>query len=138
MINVVCAVIRDDVGRVFACRRPEGKSLAGKWEFPGGKVEEGEKDVDALKREIAEELGCRIHVGEPIKEVLHDYDDFSIRLLAFQCRLLSENVRPLEHAEVRWVELEVCPSLDWADADVPVWQALLDEQACLGLAVGRS
>lgn len=124
MINVVCAVIRDASGRLLVCQRPAGKALAGKWEFPGGKVETGEEPVDALKREIAEELGCEISVGEQLEAVMHHYPEFSISLTAFLCTMVSGDVHPLEHAEVRWVTLEKCPQLDWAEADIPIWTSL--------------
>ncbi len=125
MINVVCAVIQDSHGRVLACRRPEGKLLAGKWEFPGGKIEQGEQPEHALVREIAEELNCGINAIRQLEVVTHDYETFSIRLIPFLCTMGSEELSPTEHTDVRWVELEECRELDWAAADVPIWSALL-------------
>ena len=125
MINVVCAVIQDGEGRLLVCRRPEGKPLAGKWEFPGGKVEPGEDAAPALCREIFEELVCEIIVGLALPEVEHDYPGFSIRLLPFLCRLKSGQPRAVEHSEICWVKLAQCEALDWTDADVPIWRALL-------------
>ena len=124
MINVVCAVIRDDQNRVLACRRSAGKSTAGKWEFPGGKVEGKERAADALKREIAEELGCRIDVGRQLPAITHHYPEFSIRLTPFLCRLVSGTIELHDHSEYRWLALSECGDLDWAEADVPVWQGL--------------
>ncbi len=124
MINVVCAVIQDEQGRFLACQRPEGKALAGKWEFPGGKVEPQEGPESALHREIIEELGCQVDVGMPLPEVEHHYEEFSIRLKPYLCRILSGDPKPLEHSQQRWLAINDCPSLDWAEADVPIWKHL--------------
>jgi 8-oxo-dGTP diphosphatase len=124
MINVVCAVIRDADGRLLVCQRPEGKALQGKWEFPGGKVEPGEVPELALRREVAEELACEVRVGRALAAVEHHYPECSIRLLPFLCTLRSGEPSAVEHSEVRWVTLSQCTTLDWAEADVPVWQAL--------------
>ncbi len=72
-IDVVCGVILDGEGRCLACRRPEGKHLGGLWEFPGGKVDAGEMPDAALVRELEEELGIRVEVGERLRDVRWDY-----------------------------------------------------------------
>jgi len=124
MVHVVCAVIQDGAGRVLACQRGAAQSHAGKWEFPGGKVEAGELESEALKREIVEELGCEIEVGVALSPVLHRYPDFTIRLQPFLCRLCDgQQPQAQEHAELRWVALTDCGQLDWAEADVPIWRA---------------
>lgn len=124
MINVVCAVIRDEEGKLLVCRRPAGKALAGKWEFPGGKIEPDEDPELALRREIREELACEIGVGLALSEVEHHYPGFSIRLLPFMCCVESGEPAAVEHSEIRWITLADCASLDWASADVPVWRSL--------------
>ena len=130
MIHVVCAVIEDNDGRLLACRRSSEQSMPGKWEFPGGKVEVDENAEDALIREIREELGCAIHVVSRLPWVEHDYPKFSIRLIPYLCRLEGESApQILEHAEMRWITLADCAVLDWADADVPIWLALLNNAA---------
>jgi len=124
MINVVCAVIQDECGRVLACQRGVAQSHAGKWEFPGGKIEAGEEAREALKREIVEELDCQIEVGEALPVVEHRYPNFTIKLQPFLCQLNAENLpQALEHAELRWVTLAECERLDWAEADIPIWSA---------------
>ena len=128
MINVVCALIFDEAGRVLGCRRPAGKAHAGKWEFPGGKIENGESAEAALAREIEEELGCSLSIGAAMTVVTHHYDDVSINLQPFRCTLMSGEVQLLEHAEVRWLALEECGGLEWVEADVPIWQSLLAEK----------
>ncbi|MBK1830560.1 (deoxy)nucleoside triphosphate pyrophosphohydrolase [Verrucomicrobiaceae bacterium R5-34] len=125
MINVVCAVLMDAEGRWLCCQRPEGKSLAGKWEFPGGKIEPGETAPEALRREIEEELGCLVHVQQELSTVEHHYEDFSIRLTPYLC-VLEEGVPVArEHTEIRWVAGTHLAALDWAAADVPIWQEVL-------------
>jgi len=126
MIHVVCAVIEDNDGRLLVCRRSSEQAMAGKWEFPGGKVEVGENAEDALIREIREELGCAIDVASSLPLVEHDYPKFSIRLIPYLCRFEGGSVpQILEHAEMRWVTLADCAALDWAEADVPIWSGLL-------------
>lgn len=126
MINVVCAVVCDEQGRVMACRRGPGQSMAGKWEFPGGKVEPGEGEVAALQRELREELSCELEVGRRMLPVEHRYPDFGIRLIPYHCRRIDAGACQLhEHDALRWVTLDQLAELDWADADVPVWRQLL-------------
>jgi 8-oxo-dGTP diphosphatase len=130
MINVVCAVISDREGRLLACRRSSEQSQAGKWEFPGGKIEAGESAEDALVREIREELGCAIHVSSSLPVVEYRYPEFSIRLIPYFCQLVGgHGPQILEHSEMRWVTLTDCAALDWAEADIPIWSALLTVEA---------
>ena len=124
MFDVVCAVIRDQEGRFLACKRAEGKALAGSWEFPGGKVESDENPQSALQREIMEELACEIEVGEPLPAVEHHYPEYSIRLLPFICSVNRGEPAALEHTKIMWATPEQCRSLHWAPADVPIWTAL--------------
>lgn len=127
MLEVVCAVIRDEEGRVLVCQRPKGKALAGKWEFPGGKVERGEDRKTALQREIMEELACEIEVNGSLPKVEHRDAEYGIRLLPFMCTLNSGVPVALEHSELLWVDPNQCQELEWAPADVPIWQALVSE-----------
>jgi mutator protein MutT len=87
---------------VLITRRPAGKHLAGLWEFPGGKVSPGEDPVDALRREIAEELGVRAAVGEALETIDWRYPDKHVRLLFFRCAVEGEP-RALEGQELAWV-----------------------------------
>jgi 8-oxo-dGTP diphosphatase len=124
MVDVVCGVIEDGAGRYLVCRRPPGKHLGGLWEFPGGKVEDGEAPQEALARELAEELGVRVTVGEALKPVVWSYDRGRIRLLPFFCRITQGEPRPLEHDQLHWCELGGFNILAWAPADVPVLDEL--------------
>ena len=119
-LRVVAAVIRDGE-RYLACRRAAHKDQAGRWEFPGGKVEPGEGDVDALVREIREELGVRIHVGPLLDRTVTGRVD----LASYESRI--EGAVPTastDHDELRWVTAGELESLGWADADLPVVRVL--------------
>jgi 8-oxo-dGTP diphosphatase len=125
MIQVVTAVIEAADGRLLACQRPDGKSLAGKWEFPGGKIEPGESPGDALLRELKEELGITVEITGALTSVPWDYGTFAIELHPFTCRLTGGEPQALEHREIRWCGRDELQSLDWAAADVPILQEWL-------------
>jgi 8-oxo-dGTP diphosphatase len=128
MIEVAAGLILDEAGRLLACRRPEGKHLGGKWEFPGGKVEDGESPAGALVRELEEELGVAVDIGQALTPVVWDYGRGQIRLHPFVCRIVAGELHPHEHEEIRWCEKDDLGGLDWAAADVPVleeWSRLV-------------
>jgi 8-oxo-dGTP diphosphatase len=117
--DVVCAIIEQD-GRFLVARRPAGKHLARKWEFPGGKVEAGESEVEALDRELLEELGVRVKIIERLTPVEHSYPDRSLRLIAFRCRIVNGVPDAGEHEELRWIEIDEAFSYDFPEADLPI------------------
>ena len=121
---VTCAVIVDAAGRVLAALRPRGKSLGGKWEFPGGKLEAGESAAEALKRELHEELSIVAGVGPALAVVSYEYEEFSIELHPFLVEIVEGIPHPHEHEELRWVTMGEAETLDWAAADVPVLDEL--------------
>jgi 8-oxo-dGTP diphosphatase len=125
MIEVVCGVIRGSDGRYLACRRPEGKHLGGMWEFPGGKVEEGEEPSAALVRELREELGVEVTVEGALTAFPWSYDWGTIHLKPFLCRIVAGEPQAIEHQELRWCERECFGELEWAPADIPVFAELL-------------
>jgi 8-oxo-dGTP diphosphatase len=119
-ITVTCAIIEHE-GKVLAARRGAAMSQPLQWEFPGGKVEPGESLPASLAREITEELGVTVAVGERLPVNVHDYGNGKvIRLVPFRCRLLSHTFVLKEHHEVRWLTPAELPGLDWAPADVPI------------------
>lgn len=117
--QVVGAAIVDDSNQVLCAQRGYG-SLKGKWEFPGGKVENNENDVDALKREIREELGIEVNVKELIESNYHEYADFNVNLRVYKCEYISGEINDTEHQSLKWVESKKLEELDWADADKPI------------------
>ena len=122
-INVVGAVIVQD-GVVLCAQRGPAGHLAGLWEFPGGKVEPGETPRAALEREIEEELGCVVEVGDEVTTTVYEYDFGIVTLTTFLCALIAGTPHLTEHAEVLWLPPTQLPELDWAPADVPAVQIL--------------
>ena len=114
-IVVTAAIVADD-DRYFVTRRPKGVHLEGLWEFPGGKIEPGESLAEGLRRELREELGTEVAVGEEVFTVTHDYADRSVELHFLSCRFLNAPV-PLLGQEMRWVAREELRSLVFPPAD---------------------
>ena len=117
--NVVCAIIEID-GRFLIARRPEGRHLERKWEFPGGKAEPGESESDALHRELMEELGVRVEIIERLTPVEHSYPDLSLRLVPFRCRIIDGQPIACDHEELRWIGIDEAGDFDFPEADAPV------------------
>ena len=125
---VAGAAIFDDRGRLLSARRTLPLHVAGKWEFPGGKVEEGETDLQGLHREIMEELGVEITVGEQVGADWQLGPNFVLRL--WKAQIISGEPQPLEdHDILQWLEPGHWFDVDWLPADLPIVQALVDELA---------
>ena len=121
-IRVAAAVIRRD-GVVFATQRGYGP-WKDWWEFPGGKIEEGETPQEALAREIREELDTEIAVGEKIAQVEYDYPEFHLSMGCYACRVLSGALVLKEHESARWLSREELASVRWLPADLSVVETL--------------
>ncbi len=120
MMDVVCGVIGNESGQFLACLRPAGKHLGGLWEFPGGKVDPGESPEFALVRELQEELNVEAEVGVALTPVIWTYENRTIRLLPFLCKIIGGELQAIEHEELRWCAPENFDDLVWAAADVPI------------------
>lgn len=119
LLEVVCGIIyRGD--KIFVCRRKEGKHLEGYWEFPGGKLENGETKVSALKRELKEELSMEVEVERYIGFNDHNYLKKKIRLHAFRCTLISYWGVLKDHDEFLWLDPKEIYSVKLAPADIPL------------------
>lgn len=124
-LQVTCAIIENEVGQVLVAQRGPRQQLAGKWEFPGGKIEAGERAEDCIKREIKEELALDISVGKRLQGVIHHYDTKSICLIPFICHIVGGEVVLSEHAAVEWVAKERLGEVDFAAADIHVLTVFL-------------
>ena len=123
MIKVVCGIIYKD-DKILLTRRKKGKSLEVYWEFPGGKVEKGETDKSALERELNEELGLSVSELTYFSENKHEYDTFSIHLIAFKCNAHDNPKRLVDHDKFEWLNSEEIKNLNLAAADKPFVEIL--------------
>jgi 8-oxo-dGTP diphosphatase len=128
-LAVVAAVVRAG-DRILVTRRPDRHDRRGQWEFPGGKVEPGESEPDALRREIREELGCAIDVGALLLRHVHRYPDLEVEL-AFYAGLLPPGAVPaaIGVAELVWAEVGALAGYDFLEADRAVLGALVARSA---------
>ncbi|MCR4612135.1 MAG: (deoxy)nucleoside triphosphate pyrophosphohydrolase [Lachnospiraceae bacterium] len=116
IIRVVAAIIKQN-GKILATQRGYGEFKDG-WEFPGGKIEEGESPQEALKREILEELDTEIKVGELIDRIEYDYPTFHLSMDCFWCEVISGDLVLKEHEAMKWLDKENLYSVKWLPADV--------------------
>ncbi|MCQ2253987.1 MAG: (deoxy)nucleoside triphosphate pyrophosphohydrolase [Bacteroidaceae bacterium] len=114
-INVVAAIIVRE-GKVFATQRGYGE-WKDWWEFPGGKIEEGEDPKDALRREIQEELATEIEVGKLLTIVEYDYPKFHLSMQCFVCSVIAGKLSLLEHEAAKWLAKDELHSVNWLPAD---------------------
>jgi len=124
-VRVVGAVIYNEQNEILCGLRSPEMSPPNLWEFPGGKIEEGENPEETLVREIQEELGCTIEVYEKIEEVHHEYPNLVVNLLTYKAKIVEGEPKTKEHAELKWMPLQELHSLEWAPADIPTVEALL-------------
>ena len=118
-IDVAAAIIVKN-NKVFAARRKSGMHLAGYWELPGGKLEEGETPEQCLARELKEELNIIARVGAFVGVSIYDYGTKVVRLMAFQVEHLAGDFVLYDHDEIRWLALDELDSVEWAPADIPL------------------
>lgn len=121
-IPVVCAVIERN-GFILAAQRSAAMHLPFKWEFPGGKIEPGERPEECLRREILEELAVTITVSGTLPPARHKYPALTVTLYPFICSIAAGEIKLHEHAAVVWLPPERLHELDWAEADLSVLAA---------------
>jgi 8-oxo-dGTP diphosphatase len=126
VLVAACALIDVD-GRVLIAQRPEGRSMAGLWEFPGGKVEQGERPEEALIRELHEELGIVVKEAclAPLTFASHTYDDFQLLMPLYVCRRWEGIVTPLEGQQITWVRPAKLKDYPMPPADLPLISHLM-------------
>ncbi|MET6997532.1 (deoxy)nucleoside triphosphate pyrophosphohydrolase [Chitinophaga defluvii] len=124
-IRVTCAIILRE-GKILAAQRSETMSLPLKWEFPGGKINKGESEVECLRRELLEELNLSMLIKGRLSNSLFNYGDFTVELIPFIVDYVESEIILHEHRQIGWFTSFELKDLDWAPADVPILQEFLD------------
>lgn len=128
-VHVVAAIIANDKGEILCAKRSSEMSLANYWEFPGGKVEDGESKQSALRREIKEELNCLIEVFQQVEDTIYEYDGVIVRLETFMSKIISGTPIAKEHEKIAWISRDKLHQLRWAPADIPAVRKV--EKLCM-------
>ena len=124
MINVTCAIIYFN-DKILVTQRSEKMKLPLKWEFPGGKLEEDESEIDCIIREIREDINIEIKVLEKLSNSIYDYGTFKINLIPFISTYVSGEIILTEHKDYKIIDKSELLGLDWAEADLPIVEELL-------------
>jgi 8-oxo-dGTP diphosphatase len=120
----VAAALFDGAGRVLIAQRPAGKALAGRWEFPGGKVAAGESEANALMRELREELGIEVIAARPFMRLTHAYEERDVELSLWIVERFLGEPRSLDAQALKWIAPSQLPAEDILEADRPFVAAL--------------
>ncbi|GAA4069261.1 (deoxy)nucleoside triphosphate pyrophosphohydrolase [Flavobacterium cheonanense] len=124
MINVTCAIILIE-DKILVTQRSEKMKLPLKWEFPGGKLEEDENEIDCIQREIKEEINIEIEILEKLSNSIYDYGTFKINLIPFISNYVSGEIILSEHKDYKLLDKSELLNLDWAEADLPIVEEFL-------------
>jgi len=124
-IEVVAAIIKYN-NEILCVQRPESKLnyISKKFEFPGGKIEDGERKEEALERELMEELNLKVSIKNLFLSNTHEYPDFQLTMHSFICEVKTKEIQLNEHISKQWLQIENMDKLDWAAADIPIVEKL--------------
>ena len=130
-ITTVAGVIKNEKGEILCTLRDQGKYdyVSFKWEFPGGKIEEGETNKETLTRELHEELDIDVEIEKFFYQVEHDYPDFHLSMAVYECKLISKEMKMNVHKGLKWLAPKDMMTLDWAAADIPVAELIVKTMA---------
>jgi len=126
MTEVVCGIIYKE-DKIFIARKKKGKSLAGFWEFPGGKIEKNESPEEALERELNEELGMSISIKDYLGSNHHEYSSKKIKLIAYNCIYIDATLNLIDHDEFKWVMPSDLINYQIAPADIPLIKFIIEK-----------
>ena len=128
-IKVVAGIIENN-GKILCMQRDKGKYdyVSFKWEFPGGKIEEGETNEQALKRELLEEMDLEVDVENHFCDVQYTYPDFKITMFCYKCNTKDLDFKLNVHKDYKWLKKSELNIIDWAPADVPIVKKLMEEK----------
>jgi len=122
-IKVTAAIIKR-AGKILIAKRKMGKHLGGLWEFPGGKIEDGESPEECLERELKEELGINTKVGNFVTSNIYTYKRMTINLMAYNTEFISGDLILEQHDEIQWVTIPEMSNFKFAPADIPIIEEL--------------
>lgn len=131
LVHVVGAIIENENNEIFCALRSPEMSLPNYWEFPGGKIENGETPEEALAREIKEEFNCTIIVGQKVEDTTYEYEKVVVRLETYKAKLMDGEPTVSEHADTKWVTRSEILALNFAPADIPAVEKLLEKNKLL-------
>lgn len=129
IIDVTCAIIVRGK-TVLACLRAEGSEHAHQWEFPGGKIEVGESAEECIVRELYEELDVKVKVLQQLKPVVQEYENKTIRLIPFLCKIANGTPVAQEHSSIRWQPFDDFYVLNWSKADQKLFELNRNKMVC--------
>lgn len=119
MLDVVCGIVKVE-DKILVTQRSEKMKLPLKWEFPGGKIESGESEVECIKRELKEELNIEVEILKKLNNNIHDYGSFKVNLIPYLVKLVSGDIVLSEHKAFKILGKDDLYSIDWAEADFPI------------------
>lgn len=119
IIDVTAAIVERD-GKFLIARRAKGKHMGNKWEFPGGRIEDGESPEQCLQRELQEELGIAAIIKDFVAESVFDYGNKIVRLLGYKAEYISGDFKLTAHSEIKWVKIDEFNDFEFCAADIPL------------------